>query len=224
MNSIADIGSGVYAIANIVDGRFYIGSTANFKKRWSWHRKDLRGNRHGNKKLQAAWNEHGEQSFVFKVLKYCGLDKLLHFEQAALDHLNAVEIGYNISPTAGNCTGIFVSKETRDKQAAKKIGKAFRLGMTHTEESKAKMSATKTGKIMPEDQKVKISESMKGKVRTKEHNEKLAASKRGKPRSPETIKKMSEGQKGKKQSPETIAKRVAAIAATRAAKASANKE
>lgn len=212
--------SGIYRITNLLTDDHYIGSAVSIARRWKEHKKILRGNRHHSKRLQNAWNTYGEDMFSFKVLLHCEPKNLLFFEQRAIDRFKAAVDGYNMCPTAGSSMGKVVSAETRAKQAAAKVGKAYRTGMKHTEESKAKMSATKMGKVPSEGQKRKQSEALKGRVRTKEHSAKLAAAKRGVPRSLETVRKMSAGQKGKKQSPETIAKRMATQAANRAAKLS----
>jgi group I intron endonuclease len=178
----------------MLDGKSYIGSSINIEKRFKEHRKNLRNGYHVNVHLQEAWNEHGADSFVFLTLMLRAHEDLDKFEQQFIDQYGCVESGFNIRS---------VAKRAR---------------INHSEESKAKMSATKTGKVLTEEHKAKTSASMKGIVRTAEHNAKLGATRKGKPRSPETIRRMSEGQKGKKQSPETIAKRVATWAARKAAK------
>lgn len=58
----------VYEIKNIVSGTFYIGSSTNLYERWRTHRKKLRSNTSPNPQLQASWNKHGEDAFLFKKL------------------------------------------------------------------------------------------------------------------------------------------------------------
>lgn len=51
---------GVYLILNLVNRKFYIGSTiVSFKKRFRDHKRKLTQNKHGNIHLQSAWNKYG---------------------------------------------------------------------------------------------------------------------------------------------------------------------
>ena len=59
---------GVYQIRNVVNGKFYVGSSKDIKNRHAAHRKLLRGNRHHCPHLQAAWNKYGEDCFKFEVI------------------------------------------------------------------------------------------------------------------------------------------------------------
>jgi group I intron endonuclease len=61
----------IYEIKNSVNGNCYIGSTNNAKRRWMYHRTNLRGNKHHSFILQKAWNKYGENNFEFKVLLIC---------------------------------------------------------------------------------------------------------------------------------------------------------
>ena len=64
-------------------------------------------------------------------------------------------------------------------------------GRTHSEETKAKMSATQKGRTLSEEHKVKLSASHKGKTLSEEHKAKIGAAKKGMPHSEETKAKMS---------------------------------
>jgi GIY-YIG catalytic domain len=58
---------GVYRITG--PSRVYVGSSDDIPRRWKSHLSQLRGGRHHNYRLQAAWNEHGEAAFAFTVMK-----------------------------------------------------------------------------------------------------------------------------------------------------------
>jgi group I intron endonuclease len=60
---------GIYKIINIINNKFYVGSTVNFRKRKSKHFSELRAGKHKNKYLSAAWSKYGEQAFVFVVVE-----------------------------------------------------------------------------------------------------------------------------------------------------------
>jgi len=86
--------SGIYQIRNKKNGKVYIGSTANFKKRWRVHRSSLRGGYHFNEHLQRAWNKYGEFSFAFEILEQCSIKHLREKEQI---YLEKVPDSYNVS-------------------------------------------------------------------------------------------------------------------------------
>lgn len=88
---------GIYAIVNKVNGRMYIGSSTNMKKRWSRHRCLLVKNEHHCKYLQNAWNKYGADSFEFQELELCEEQELLEAEQRWLDF---TEDCYNINKSA----------------------------------------------------------------------------------------------------------------------------
>ena len=139
-------GSAIYQIINRLNGKRYIGSAVNLRSRWGYHRSGLRRNNHPNRHLQAAWNLYGGKTFVFTVLEYVvDVGLLLEREQYYMDLLQPE---YNIAPRAGS-----------------------NLGIRLTEETKAKMRESHTGKVLPEEHRRKISE---GRRRTASYTAKLS--------------------------------------------------
>lgn len=69
--------SGVYKITNIINGKLYIGSSNNCKRRLREHFSQLRHNKHFNRKLQFAFNKYGESNFNFDIIEYVKNDDLL---------------------------------------------------------------------------------------------------------------------------------------------------
>lgn len=61
--------SGIYKIVNLKNGKFYLGSSKNIKRRWSIHKSSLKHNKHHCTYLQRSWNKHGGQNFTFEVIK-----------------------------------------------------------------------------------------------------------------------------------------------------------
>jgi len=61
--------SGIYKITNKVNGNVYIGSAKEFKERVRNHLNSLKKNKHHNKHLQASWNKHGPDAFMFEVVE-----------------------------------------------------------------------------------------------------------------------------------------------------------
>lgn len=96
--------SGVYKIVNVINQKFYIGSTKDFNHRWEdEHKYFLNKNKHINPYLQHAWNKYGEQNFKFEIIEECSPDQCLIREQYYLDTLTPwnCEIGYNLSKCSG---------------------------------------------------------------------------------------------------------------------------
>ncbi len=77
----------IYKIENTENGKKYIGSTRDVKKRFKKHLSELRNNKHVNKELQKDWNEYGEESFKFEILEIVDVYdvKLEEIEQFYMD-------------------------------------------------------------------------------------------------------------------------------------------
>jgi group I intron endonuclease len=90
---------GVYCITNTANGKVYVGSSINLKRRWDGHKRDLRRQKHHNIKIQNAWNYYGEEKFEFSVLEYVTHIKfLVDAEQRWIDLFQAAsqDRGYNL--------------------------------------------------------------------------------------------------------------------------------
>lgn len=144
--------SGVYAIRNSVNGKVYVGSTVNFKRRWQIHRIHLSRGSHHSVRLQNAWNKYGSAAFEWIVLEIVPETTLLTREQFWLDHFQSAEqyVGYNVSPTARSVLGIKRSPETKEKISA------AHTGMQASEEARRNMSLAATGKIVSLEAKIKM--------------------------------------------------------------------
>lgn len=76
---------GIYKILCWSTNKFYIGNSSDIKRRFVEHRKNLRGNKHPNSYLQAAWNKYSELDFSFHILEYCENELLVEREQYYLN-------------------------------------------------------------------------------------------------------------------------------------------
>lgn len=157
---------GVYEISNLVDGKAtsYVGSSADIKRRWRDHVLMLRGDRHSNSHLQAAWNKYGEGAFSFCILEQVTDEKdLLAREQHFLDR--AFEVGgtYNIAQDAtAPMRGHIFSEEHRRKMSEAQVGNQHWLGRRHTEETKRRIGRALIGRTLSDEHKHKVGEAMKG--------------------------------------------------------------
>ena len=92
--------SGIYKIVNLQTGKYYVGSTKDFKKRKQTHFSGLKNNYHPNKHLQNAYNKYGIDNFKFEVVEYVQEELLLDIEQSYIDDSTKEEI-YNKTYVAG---------------------------------------------------------------------------------------------------------------------------
>lgn len=187
----------IYKIINLVNDKFYVGSTNNKKVRFRQHRKLLRGSRHHCKHLQAAWNKYGEAKFDFVVVEeIADADNL----QAAEDRWLQEHVGqpycYNsgyasqapwrsappeVTPNFGRVMSqeqkLKVSQSLKEFYAEDYFNHP-RVGKQHTEETKAKISAAKLANP---------TRYWEGQERSAETKAKIGNTQRGKPKGPRKV-------------------------------------
>lgn len=179
----------IYKIVNLVNDKFYVGSTISKKVRFRQHRKLLRGNRHHCKHLQAAWNKYGEEKFDFRVVEEVPITvSLQEVEERWLNAHVGQTYCYNTGHSADapwrNAPAYktpnfgHVMAEEQKAQISQTLKDFYaqdyhnhpRVGKQHTEETKAKISASKKanpvsfwkGKERSEETKAKISAAQTG--------------------------------------------------------------
>lgn len=191
-NNKYSLSSGIYCFENKINNKKYIGQADNLNRRIKEHLTQLRHDKDECIILQNAWNKYGEENFYIYIIEECSNNLLNEKEIYWIKELCAHKLdgGYNI------CFG----------------GEAPMKGRNHTEESKKKMSESKSGNLaywygkkLPDEIKLKISISHLGIKRTQETIEKIKETKRtngsswtGKFHTEETKQKMSKAQSGKK--------------------------
>jgi len=195
----------IYKIINLVNDKFYVGSTTNKKIRFRQHRKLLRGNRHHCKHLQSAWNKYGEEKFTFEVVEEVPINTSLEkTEDRWLKEHYGQPYCYNSGASAdAPWRGVYGAKNpkfgqprTDDEKAQISAAlKEFyaadyfnhpRVGKTHSAETKAKISAAK---------KLNTVAPWAGKERSAETKAKISAAQLGKPKA--AGRKVSEDGKAK---------------------------
>jgi len=137
----------IYQIKNVKNGKVYVGSTVDFKKRRNSHLHYLRQGRHRNRHLQRAFDLYGEENFHFSIIKETTRDLLLSDEQDAINTLNPA---YNICQVASSCLGVKRTKEHTDKIRQANTGKK------HSDETKKKLSEANKGKHLSEETILKL--------------------------------------------------------------------
>lgn len=100
----SEIVAGVYKIENIINGNLYVGSSKDVYGRWVQHKRELKKNSHHSRHLQRAWNQYGEENFIFNIIetvKTDNRDVLFDCEQKWYDYYldNGIRL-YNTSVVA----------------------------------------------------------------------------------------------------------------------------
>jgi group I intron endonuclease len=177
--------SGIYKITVERQGaqpKYYIGQAINLNRRWVHHKSLLRRGTHRNQFLQKAFVKYGETSFVYEVLILCSPGELTEHEQRILDTYSPRQV-YNVHK---RCV-------------------SSRLGVRHSDETRAKIGAGNEGKkLLSEEARARISAAQAWK-RTEEGRRRLSEAQLGKTHSAEARKKISLAQRGKKMSVASIA-------------------
>jgi group I intron endonuclease len=188
---------GIYKIINKIDGKYYIGRTNHFHRRWRQHCNELNRGNHHNQHLQKAWNKYGQNNFEFVITdniidqKSQIFAEQQHINRFIEDRKNGVDNCYNFSESSngpmlfGNKNGMY--------------------GKKHSDDTKKKISKINKGRVFSDETKRLWSEQRKGrkswwtgKKMSAEHCEKLSKLRIGKKHSAKTKEKISLSQKGEK--------------------------
>lgn len=135
---------GVYQIRNRVNGKLYIGSSANLKDRLKDHLGYLTRNKHSNPKLQHSFNKYGVDNFIFEIIEFCKKDEQFILEQYWIDYFIG-ENCFNINPVASNPPNCKGKKFIRSKEHCKHLSDALKIKCQDPEFRK-KMSEVRMGK------------------------------------------------------------------------------
>lgn len=175
--------------------RFYIGQASDLVARQRKHFSMLRRGTHRNKKLQAAFDTHGENAFSIETILICAghPDTMRMYEQAVLDFYVAT-VGLNgVYNVHRNCVssrlGIPVSEDTRLKMRAAAIGRKpsqacieaagrRNTGRKLTPEQIAARTIKQTGLKRSAETRAKLSSALTGKVASPETRAKISTSRK----------------------------------------------
>jgi len=177
--------------------QFYIGQATILRKRRTVHLRALAAGKHGNSRLQRAYNKYGPESLSFRPLLVCERKKetLDMYEKAILDSYQRDAIFNMCLECVGSKLGVKMSDATKRKIGAANKG-AFR-SQSHRDavrlsnqtrivsaETRKKMAIARTGnknclgRKLTDEHKANVGAGLKGMKKTKEELERRGATRR----------------------------------------------
>jgi len=184
---------GIYRIRNVVNGKVYIGQSANLAIRIRNHFVYLRGGYHKNLHLQLSYKKYGEENFESCFLEETYEDMLDIRERAWIRYYKSDQpkFGYNLE-TGGNLNK-HLSEETRRRLSESHKGEKHQFWgknlaeahCRHISEAQKGLKGNNFGKHPSEETLLKMSAIMSG------TNHPFY----GKPKSEEVRRKLSESNK-----------------------------
>ena len=191
----------IYKIINLVNDKFYIGSTVNKKVRFREHRKQLRGNRHHCKHLQASWNKYGEEKFDFRVVEVVPDETPLWQveDKWIAEHFGKPHCYNSGAAAVAPWRGVYGEKhpnfgrpqsQDQREQISKTLKEFYaadprnhpRVGKRHSEETKAKIKAAIAGKVPSGESHYRYGQELSEEIR-----QKIGDAQRGIPKGPRTV-------------------------------------
>lgn len=142
---------GIYKITNKINGKIYIGSSIDIKRRWKEHKRQLDLNIHKNKYMQNSWLKYGEENFKFEVIENVYFkDKLIEREQFYVDFYKSYNRGngYNVAVIVDA-----PMNHRKHSDKSKKIMREKKLGTKWSKSQKENKSKQVKGKPLIKNRK-----------------------------------------------------------------------
>jgi len=153
----------IYLLTNTINGKTYVGLTTQpLPERWKQH---CRFSRKGSMThLHCAIRKHGENAFTYQVLEHTTTERMNDRERHYIAELQSQ---YNMTIGGEGCVGITRSEETRKKMSASQKGKP------KSEQHRARLSAAVAGENHPRYGKTGEQHPFYGKHHTDETRRKM---------------------------------------------------
>lgn len=185
---------------------FYIGKGQ--RRRWMQHIYRARSNEYGHRyNIIRNMLARNVEMPIIKI--HDGLNEITahEYEIALIAAIGREPNGPLVNLTDGGdgASGWKATDETRAKMSASRLGKK------HTQEAIARMSAARIGEKKSPEAIAKTAAWHRGRTQSAEHKAKNSAANRGRKLSAEHIAKTAAGLRGKKKSPERVAKMAATM-------------
>ena len=108
--------TGVYKITNLINNKFYIGSTSNsFYNRFHQHLSDFKIGKREIRILYRAFEKYGVENFSFKIVHIALKEECISAEQFYLDK----GTDYNCAKIAGSVLGLKHRKDSKTRTVIK---------------------------------------------------------------------------------------------------------
>jgi group I intron endonuclease len=189
MGNATHYASGIYLIENTVNGKRYVGSAVQIRRRWKYHRTQLQTGKHHCRHLQAAWRKYGGEAFTVAVIEFVDRERLIEREQHWIDTL-APE--YNTVRVAGSTLGFRFTPEQRAQLSEIQRNRLRPRGWKHSDETRAKIRRALTGQRRTPEQCERCRAAQVGRKLPAETRAKMSAARTGTKRSAETRALMAE--------------------------------
>jgi len=196
----------IYVITNTVNGKQYVGQTIKtITQRWSEHCSQASAPRRARTALPAAIRKYGADVFTIEAIYELiatsmqpDLDAaeaifIELFQTMAPDGYNLVHGGRGGARSAEAREHMSLAKQNQSQETRAKIS-ANRRGKIHSPDARARMSASQRRRFerdgVSSATRQRLSVASKNRIRTPEHGARISAALKGRPRSPETVAKM----------------------------------
>jgi len=136
----------IYKIINKVNGKLYIGQTNDFRIRFKWHRKALRGGYHSSQKLQRSYDKHGIDSFIIEIIEMTTIEEINKREDHWIEKYQTLNPKYGYNSNAKSIP--HYGKRTIEQRT--NMSKA-QLGKKATPEARLNMSLARKGRFIGKD-------------------------------------------------------------------------
>jgi group I intron endonuclease len=114
----------LYKITNRINGKMYIGKTANLDRRWREHQKAAdSGKQHP---LYDSIRKHGMERFVFEVIQETTEDKVDQLEKKLIEESSIYPLGYNLAK-GGTGGDTFTNLPKKVKERKRALHRAWAL-------------------------------------------------------------------------------------------------
>lgn len=147
----------VYQHKNKINGKVYIGITAQLpEKRWR-HGEGYKSSPHFYAAIQKYGWDNFEHNILFQDLTK---EEACKKEQELIAKYNAMDRNYGYNSTSGG-DAFVMNEETKQKISQSMMGNKNGLGHPCSEEKKKKISEAQKGRCLTEEHKQKLSEAAK---------------------------------------------------------------
>lgn len=181
---------GIYVIQDLTDGKAYIGSSVNLKRRMNEHKYRLTHDRHNNIRLQRAFNNGNALNIVAIPVISEEKNNIRQMEQELLDEFHPKGLLYNVAKNVeAPAVGIKPSAETIEKC------RLVNLGRKHTPETIEKNRQARLGAKQSPETIAKRVEKLKGVPRPEYVRQLISQKRLGIEFSDKTKQKMSDSAK-----------------------------